>query len=142
MEAGNLQPNFMSPHARQVQQVIYQKTHAARAFADALQMMLALGRDLRTEFLQQNLGKSANMPQRGPQVVGDRISERFQFPVRGFQLSRALFYSLFQFIVELANFPLRFLPLGNIAGRGKHALDFSRLVFEHGRVVQHVDNLP
>ena len=44
----------------------------------------------------------------------DRKGEGFEFPVRGFELYRALLYPLFEFQIELADILFRLLVFGHV----------------------------
>src|SRR5581483_7641039 len=66
-------------------------------------MMLRLGRQRRSEFLRQNSGEPADVPQRRPQVMRNRVSERFEFLVRGLQLGCAFEHPSFQIVVKFAD---------------------------------------
>ncbi len=52
------------------------------------------------------LREAADVPQRRPQIVGHGIGKSFQLMVGGRQLRGTLHYPLFQFFIQLANFPL------------------------------------
>jgi len=58
---------------------------------------------------QECQGPAVNSAQRRPQVVGNRITERLQFPVGRLQLGGAFPDAPFQFAVEGADFGLRLL---------------------------------
>src|SRR5438445_10954405 len=67
--------------------------------------MLGGGIEGWTKFLYQNLLETSDVPQRGSQIVRNRVGKSFQLFVGGFQLCGALHYSLLEFVVEFADFP-------------------------------------
>ncbi len=77
------------------------------------------------------------MAQGAAQVVRDRVREGFEVLVRCLQLRRVPPHPLVDFLVQLADYLLGPLALGDVAGGGEHANDLSRLVPIHRRVVKH-----
>ena len=103
---------------REGQQVINQMTHPFRRFGNRRQMTEALfGKRGPGVFLQQ-VHEAQDVAQRGAQIVGNGITERFQFLVGGLQLHRAFDDALLQFRIEPADFIFRafvFRDVTNVA---------------------------
>ena len=81
-------------------------------------------------FLQQ-FHEAQDMAQRRAQIVGDGITERFQFLVGGLQLRRAFDNALLQLVVQLADFLLGRLAFGDVGADG-HVLARFALIIEEG----------
>ena len=126
---------------RQLQQIVYELPHAPCARRDPPEKALALFIQHVFIILQQCLAETVNPPERGAQVVRNRIGKSFEFPVGGFELSRAFNNAPFELPIELLDFFLGSFAFGNIAGRGKDPDDFPRFVVVHCRIVQNRCNM-
>jgi hypothetical protein len=79
------------------------------------QMPKASFRQRRPGVLFQQLHEALDLSQRRAQIVGDRITERFQFLADGFQLRRAFEDALLKGFVETGYFILRVFALLDVA---------------------------
>ena len=88
------------PDAREGQQIVNQIPHPLCRLGNRRQMAQALFGKRRPGVLLQQFHEAHDMAQRRAQIVGDGITERFQFLVGGLQLRRAFGDALFQLGVE------------------------------------------
>src|SRR5581483_876522 len=86
VQPGDLEVHFLTAYAAEIQQIIDQQPHAARALLDSLQVVLRLRRKAGTKFLGQELGEATDVAQGCAQIVRNRVGERFEFSVSRNQL--------------------------------------------------------
>ncbi len=77
--------DITATEAGKIQQVVNQVSHAFGATLDARKVALGFLGKFGGKISPQDLGKTMNMTQRGTQIVGNRITERFQISIQGFQ---------------------------------------------------------
>ncbi|MCY1539680.1 hypothetical protein D9M68_752790 [compost metagenome] len=100
----------LAPHAREGQQIVDQRAHAAGRIGDGGHVAQALVIECRLHALLEQCQKAVDVAQRGTQVVRDGVGKRLQFLVRLFQRAGALGHALFECLVERAD-----LLLGAVA---------------------------
>lgn len=100
--------------------MVEQQPHAMPAAMDDIEVMAALGVELRFLLLDQQLREAVNRPQGRAQVVGNGIREVFEFLGGGFELGGAGGDALFEMGVELADFLLGPLAVRDVAGDALH----------------------
>jgi len=74
-QAHELKIQRLPPDLGKVEQFIHQQSHASRSLVDSCQVLLRLGLEPGLEIFFQYLGKADDMPQWGPQIVGNGVSE-------------------------------------------------------------------
>jgi len=99
-------------------QVVDKEPHSLRGTPDRCEEALAFRRQLGAKVLDHHLGKAVDRPQGGPQVVGNRIGESLELPVRGLELRRSLGHALFELEVDLEVQLLGALSLGDVRADG------------------------
>ena len=110
---------------REQEDVVDELGHPLAARPDPLQEVPALVVQTTRVAGEQFLAKAVDGPERGTQIVRDRVAERLQFLVRRFQLGRPLADAGLEFRVHPPEFLLGFLLL-------RHVLDGQQ---DHGGVV-------
>src|SRR4051812_1515839 len=90
------------------------------ARAHAFDIVAARRGERGAELVEQQAAEAFDHAQRSAKVVRDRIPERFELLVGGFELGGAFLYALLELLVEKPDLCGRTLALGDIARDALH----------------------
>ena len=93
----------VAANARKLEQIVNQAAHALDGAANAMDVFLSVGPELRTPGFEENPGKAIDVAKGSTKVVGHGIAEGFEFAVRGLEFGRALADALLELFVEAAD---------------------------------------
>jgi hypothetical protein len=95
--------HFLTPQLSQIQQIIHQPPHVLGTFLNPAEIVLRFGVETRPGVLHQDPGEAIDLAQRGPEIVGHRIGEGLQLPVRRSELGRTVSDSTLEALVQVAD---------------------------------------
>src|SRR5437867_4808637 len=109
-----LSPHLAAGYARELEQVVYELRHALARHAHAGDILLSLIVQLSGIILEQRLRETVDSPQRGPQIVRDRVAEGFELFICHLELRGALTDPLLQFGIQPPDLLLGVFAFGDV----------------------------
>ena len=120
----------LAAEAGEGEEVIDKLAHALASEANALEVTAALGIELGAEVVEDHLGQPVNGAQGGAEIVGNGVAESLEFLVGGLQLDGALGDALLELGVQMSDFLLGGLAVGDVGADAENFADVAVLVFD------------